>query len=165
MAEMVYTASFYVFGLAALLGAIGVVTARRMLHNALFLVMALASVAAIYVLLSADFVAVVQVLVYVGAIVILLLFAVMLTPQSVELPATASMGQQVAAGGVAAVLFALIAAAVVTGPWQQSNTPLNAPTSEALGNALLTTYVFPFELVSLVLLVGMVGALLLAREN
>ena len=165
MAEFIYTATFVVFGLTTLIGAIGTVAAQRLIHNALYLVVALGSVAAIYVLLSADFVAVVQILVYVGAIVILLLFAVMLTPQQVELPATAPIGQQVAAGGIASLLFALIAVAVVLGPWRQATTPLNLPTSQDIGTQLLTTYVFPFELVSLVLLVGMVGALLLAREN
>lgn len=164
MTEVVYTASFVVFALIAIIGAVGTVAARRLIHNALFLVMALASVAAVYVLLSADFVAVVQILVYTGAIVILLLFAVMLTPQQVELPATAPVGQQLAAGGIAAVLFGLIALAVFTGPWRIT-TPFNLATSEAIGTQLLTTYVFPFELVSLVLLVGMVGALVLARED
>ncbi|MBX5492694.1 MAG: NADH-quinone oxidoreductase subunit J [Chloroflexi bacterium] len=165
MNEVIYTAAFYVFGAAVLVGAIGTVAARRLIHNALFLVLALASAAAIYVLLSADFVAVVQILVYTGAIMILLLFALMLTPQQVELPATAPAGQQLAAGLVAVALFALIVAAVLTGPWRQAATPLNAPTSTPLGTALLTTYVFPFELVSLVLLVALIGALLLAREG
>lgn len=165
MSDLIYTVAFYAFGLAALVGALGTVAARRLIHNALYLVLALASVAALYVLLSADFVAVVQLLVYTGAITILLLFALMLTPQQVELPALAPAGQQLAAGLVAVVLFGLIVAAVLTGPWRQAPVPLNAPTSAPVGTALLTTYVFPFELVSLVLLVGLIGALLLAREH
>jgi NADH-quinone oxidoreductase subunit J len=91
--DVIATIAFWVFAISAVVGALGVVAARRVFHNALFLVVALGSTAAIYVLLSADFLAAVQILVYVGAIVILMLFAIMLTPQSVELPSFAPGGQ------------------------------------------------------------------------
>jgi NAD(P)H-quinone oxidoreductase subunit 6 len=165
MTDVITTIAFWVFGISAVVGALGVVAARRVFHNALFLVVALGSTAAIYVLLSADFLAAVQVLVYVGAIVILMLFAIMLTPHSVELPAFAPGGQQFAAALVALALFGLMAAAIVTGPWVLAARPLDQPTSYDLGRGLLTTFVFPFELASLVLLVGMIGAILLARED
>ena len=165
MTEIIATLAYWLFALAALGGALGTVMARRLFHNALFLVVALSSTAAIYVLLSADFLAAVQILVYVGAIVILMLFAIMLTPQSVELPSFAPGGQQFAGGLVALALFGLMVGAITTGPWALAARPLDQPTSYDLGRGLLTTFVFPFELASLVLLVGMIGAILLARED
>lgn len=165
MTDVIAAIAFYVFAITAIAGALGTVAARRIIHSALFLVVALGSVAAIYVLLSADFVATVQVLVYTGAIVILLLFAIMLTPQQVELPAFAPVGQRFAAGVVAVGLLALIGATILTGPWPVAAVPLDRPTTQELGRAMLTTFVFPFELASLVLLVGMIGAILLARED
>ena len=165
MTDVIAALAFYVFALTAIVGALGTVTARRVFHSALFLVLSLGSVAAIYVLLSADFVAAVQILVYSGAIMILLLFAIMLTPQAVELPALAPVGQRLAAGLVAVVLLALLVGAIFSGPWPLAATPLDRPTTQELGRAMLTTFVFPFELASIVLLVGMIGAILLARED
>src|SRR5437764_2525443 len=103
--------------------------AKRLFHNALFLVVALSSTAAIYVLLSADFLAAVQILVYTGAIVILLLFAVMLTPQEVQLPAFAPAGQQFAAWLVSGTLFLLIVGSILSSPWTLAITPLDRPTT------------------------------------
>src|SRR6476661_3908854 len=113
--------------------------ARRLFHNALSLVVALSSVAALYVLLSADFLAAVQVLVYTGAVVILLLFAIMLTPQQVELPAFAAGGQRVAAAIVALVLFLIIVGVVESTPWPLAAQGLDQPTSLQVGTAVLTT--------------------------
>jgi NADH:ubiquinone oxidoreductase subunit 6 (subunit J) len=163
--EVIAGIAFWVFAISALAGAFGTVMARRMFHNALFLVVALASVAALYVLLSADFLAVVQILVYTGGIVILVLFAIMLTPQQVELPAFAPVGQQFGAWLVSGGLFLLIVAAVVSTPWRLSPSPLNRPTTVEIGRDMLTTYVFPFELASVLLLMAMIGAILLARED
>ena len=165
MTEVVASAAFCVFALPGVVGAVGTVAARNIVHNAVFLVLALASVAAHYVLLSADFLAAVQLLVYTGAIMILLLFAIMLTPAQVDLPAFAPGGQRFAAGLVAAALLALVVGAVFTGPWPLAREPLNVATTEALGREMLTTYVFPFELASLALLVALMGAILLARED
>jgi NADH-quinone oxidoreductase subunit J len=165
MTDVIASIAFWVFAISAVVGALGVVAARRVFHNALFLVVALSSTAAIYVLASADFLAAVQVLVYVGAIVILMLFAIMLTPVSVELPAFAPGGQRFAGALVALALFGLMVAAIANGPWSLAASPLDQPTSYDLGRGLLTTFLFPFELASLVLLVGMIGAILLARED
>lgn len=165
MTDVIASIAFWVFAITALVGAVGTVAARQIFHCALYLVVALASVAALYVLLSADFLAVVQVLVYTGAIVILLLFAIMLTPQQVEVPAFAPAGQQFAAWLVSAALFLLIVIVIAGSPWPLATTPLDQPTTEEIGRALLTTFVFPFELASLLLLASMVGAILLARED
>ena len=130
------------FAIAALAGAFGTVMARRLFHNALFLVVALSSTAAIYVLLSADFLAAVQILVYTGAIVILLLFAIMLTPQQVELPAFAAGGQRFAAAAVSIVLF-LIGGRDLQQPMAACGAAARPADFVAIGTAMLTTYVFP----------------------
>jgi NADH-quinone oxidoreductase subunit J len=163
--EIIATLAFWVFAIAALGGALGTVMARRLFHNALFLVVALSSTAAIYVLLSADFLAAVQVLVYTGAIVILLLFAIMLTPQQVELPAFAAGGQRFAAGAVSVLVFVIVVSVIYTSPWPLAARPLDQATTTLIGTAMLTTYVFPFELVSVLLLGTMIGAILLARDD
>jgi NADH:ubiquinone oxidoreductase subunit 6 (subunit J) len=165
MTETIATIAFWVFSIATIVGGLGVVAARRVFHSALFLAVALTSTAAIYVLLSADFLAAVQILVYAGAIVILVLFAIMLTPQSVELPSFAPGGQQFAGAVMALGLLGLIVAAIATSPWPLAAQPLDTPTTGLIGTDLLTTYMFPFELASLVLLVAMIGAILLARED
>ncbi len=165
MTEVVATIAFWVFAITAVVGALGVVWAKRVFHSAMFLTVALGSTAAIYVLLSADFLAAVQILVYTGAVVILVLFAIMLTPQSVELPTFAPGGQQLGGVIVALALLALMIAAITNQPWPLAAQPLDQPTSFGLGQGLLTTYLFPFELASLVLLVAMIGAILLARED
>ncbi|HZR97687.1 MAG TPA: NADH-quinone oxidoreductase subunit J [Chloroflexota bacterium] len=165
MTEIIASIAFWVFAIAALAGAFGTVMARRLFHNALFLVVALSSTAAIYVILSADFLAAVQVLVYTGAIVILLLFAIMLTPQQVELPVFAAGGQRIAAAAVSILLFLIVAGAVFASPWPLATVPLDQPTSSQIGAAMLTTYLFPFELVSVLLVASMIGAILLARED
>ena len=165
MTEIIATIAFYVFALAAVVGGLGTVLARRIFHNALFLVVALSSIAALYVLLSADFLAAVQILVYTGAVVILLLFAIMLTPQQVELPAFAAGGQRFAAGLVSVTLFLLVVGVIFTSPWPLAARPLDQATTTQIGNAMLTTYAFPFELVSILLLGTMIGAILLARED
>ena len=82
--DVVVSLAFYSFAILAVVGGVGVIRARRVVHSALFLVVSLASVAVLYILLSADFLFAVQVLIYVGAIMILMLFAIMLTPQQVE---------------------------------------------------------------------------------
>ncbi len=165
MTEIIAGIAFYVFAIVAIVGALGTVLARRIFHNALFLVVALSSTAAVYVLLSADFLAAVQVLVYTGAIVILLLFAIMLTPQQVDLPSFAPEGQRFAGALVAVVLFLIVVGAIFNSPWPRAAVPLDQPTTIQVGTAMLTTYAFPFELASLVLLAAMIGAILLARED
>ena len=165
MTEVIAGIAFWVFAISALVGAFGTALARRMFHNALFLVVALASVAALYVLLSADFLAVVQILVYTGGIVILLLFAIMLTPQQVELPSFAPVGQQFGAWILSGGLFLLIVGVVLSTPWRLAPSPLDRATTAAIGREMLTTYVFPFELASVLLLAAMIGAILLARED
>ncbi len=164
--DALVAAAFYLFSLTAIVGALGVVLARRVFHSALFLVVALASVAAVFVILGADFLGVVQILVYIGAIMVLILFGIMLTPQEVSMPSLGGPGQ-VFAGAVIALIILVGAIAVgVTSRWPRSNAaPLDLPTAETIGRGLLTTYALPFEVASILLLVAMIGAIVVARED
>jgi NADH-quinone oxidoreductase subunit J len=121
--------------------------------------------AALYVLLDAEFLAAVQVLIYVGGITILLLFAIMLTSR-ISSPTARVINDQVLLSAVAAVglLVALIYAAIRGIP-EFPGPPRLPETAPFIGRALLTTYVLPFEAVSILLLAGMVGAIILARKE
>jgi NADH:ubiquinone oxidoreductase subunit 6 (subunit J) len=158
--------SFYLFSTIAIIGALGVVIARRVFHSALFLVVALAPGAAFVVILGADFLGVVQILVYVGAIMVLILFGIMLTPHEVSLPSLGGRGQVAAGAIIAGVILAGSTAVAVTNRWPRSSAaPVDIPTTETIGTGLLTTYALPFEVASILLLVAMIGAIVVARED
>jgi NADH:ubiquinone oxidoreductase subunit 6 (subunit J) len=157
---------FYLFAATAIVGAIGIILAKNIFRSALSLVLTLASVAAIFVTLGADFLGAVQVLIYVGAIMVLIIFGIMLTPQHVELPDIGGPGQTAAAIFVAAALFVVVGAVVATSHWPlASAVPMDRPTTELIGLGLFTTYVLPFEIASVLLLIAMIGAIVIAREE
>ncbi|MHB0912474.1 MAG: NADH-quinone oxidoreductase subunit J family protein [Armatimonadota bacterium] len=152
--------------LAALVlgSALGVVTARNIFHSLLFLAFSFLGVAGTYLLLSADFLAVVQVLVYIGAIVVLLMFALMLTHRVMAENLSQTVGQWWIALFAATAIFVVLYRIFVTHPWALAPAP-QGPTTGIVGRELLTTYLLPFELASVVLLVAMVGAIILAKED
>ncbi len=157
--------AFYVTAITMVVGGVGMVLNRDMIRSAMLLVLVLSGVAAMYVLLSADFLAIAQLLVYVGAIMILMLFAIMLTPNQLDLPGGSPQAQRVSAAITAFAVGALAVGVVVTHPWSLRATPLNMETAAAIGNLLLTTYVLPFWIASVLLTVGLVGAIVIAREE
>ena len=158
-------ALFYAFGLMTVAGAAAVALSRNILYSALGLLTALMGAAAIYIFLSADFLAVTQLLVYIGGVLVLILFAVMLTSRITDINiSNTSLG---VAGGVALLLATapvLIFIAVTT-PWAARATVELAPTTREIGNAFLTRWLLPFELASLVLLATLVGAVVIARKE
>jgi NADH-quinone oxidoreductase subunit J len=156
---------FYLVAIVAIFGGIKMVTETDMIRAALSLVLTLAGVAVLYLLLSADFLAMVQVLVYVGAIMILMLFAIMLTPGQVELPAIAERGQRTSAALVSGALFVIALVAILTAPWNVRGAVNEVPTTARIGQLLMTDFVLPFEIASLVLTAAMVGAIVIARED
>jgi NADH:ubiquinone oxidoreductase subunit 6 (subunit J) len=164
--ELLVALAFYGFAAAAIGGAIGIILARSIFRSALFLVLTLTAVAGVYVVLGADFLGAVQVLIYVGAIMVLIIFGIMLTPQQVELPDIGGPGQAVAAVFMGTALFLVTAVAVATSPWPRaSSVPIDVPTTEIIGRGLFTTYALPFEIASILLLVAMIGAIVIAREE
>lgn len=158
-------ASFLLLSALTLAAATLVVTTRKIVHSALFLVVVFAGIAGIYVLLAAEFVAGVQVLIYVGAVTVLVLFAIMLTHGPATPFSNPANRQWPLALLVSAALFAVFVAAFESSAWPVSSAPSPASTVGVIGLQLLTTYVVPFELVSLLLLAAMIGAVVIAREE
>jgi NADH-quinone oxidoreductase subunit J len=168
------TVLFYVCALLAVFCALRVVTARNVFHAALYLACTLGLLAILYLLLSAEFVAVVQLLVYVGAVIVLIIFAVMLTAQigDADIGQTNRLALPAALG--AAGLFVALRSALLAGPWggaaaQSSTAPsggvLGLSNLQAVGMALINDYVYPFELTALILFTALVGAVLIARKD
>lgn len=157
------------FGLiaVALLGAaVMVVSSRDLVRGVLWLAVALLTTAVAYVVLHADFLAAAQVLLYTGGVVTLMLFAVMLTRRLSGARVEVVRGQGGARGPIVAVLlFALLATTLVRAP-PLVGAPVPSPTdTQGLGALFLTELVLPFELLGMLLLAAMVGAIVLARVD
>ena len=163
--DVFFAIVFYVVAITMVVGAVGMVLNRDMIRSAMLLILVLSGVAGMYVLLSADFLAIAQLLVYVGAIMILMLFAIMLTPNQLDLPGGSPQAQRISAALIALAVGALSIGVVVTNKWNLRPQPLNIETATTIGNLLLTTYVLPFWIASVLLTVGLVGAIVIAREE
>jgi NADH-quinone oxidoreductase subunit J len=162
---------FYFFAAVAVVGGIMMVTRRNAVHSAVYLVLTFVSISAIYVLLGAEFLFAVQVLVYAGGIMVLFLFVIMLV--NLEEPRRFSGGRLHLGLStiLSLLLFAMLALVFVrNAPKVQTVTP-NAQfmgglgNIEAIGMGLYRYYLLPFEAVSLLLLVAMIGAIVLARPR
>jgi NADH-quinone oxidoreductase subunit J len=156
---------FGVVSLAMAIAAIRVVTTTNVVHAALYLVVVLAGVAVDYVLLAAEFIAVVQVLVYIGAIVVLLLFGTMLTRAPIGRTSDLDNNQRWASLVVSLFLLGVLGWAV-NDAWGSNKIPVGTVQRTAdVGNAIFQTYVIPFEVVSILLLAALVGAVVIARRD
>ncbi len=155
---------FYFVAAVTVLGALGVVLARNVVHSALFLILALLAVAAVFILLSAEFLAIVQILIYGGAVTILILFVMMLTrvrdmPQALDGP------QRPFAALAAGAFLALSVLAALSSDWPGETDKITLVPFRDLGDALFRSWAVPFEVASLVLLVALIGAIILARSE
>jgi NADH-quinone oxidoreductase subunit J len=165
--------AFYVTSALILGFALLVVTTRNTVHAVLFLVLNFLAVAALYVLLTAQFLAVIQVLVYAGGIVVLYLFVVMLVNLKRQPEDHAAPQRQPWLGfGLSALVLAQLGAILVWGgygtptdPNTMQNTDLALNNVERIGMLLYTDYLIPFEVASMLLLVAMVGAIILAKRE
>jgi NADH-quinone oxidoreductase subunit J len=164
--------AFLIFSVIILGGGLGVVTTRNLIHGALWLILSLFGVAGFFVLLSAPFLAVVQVIVYIGAIAILIVFAVMLTRSMTHLTHI-SNAQWWLGALVSVLLFVFLTAGVILPIWGQ-NSAFAAQTvseivgtTEDLGVALVdgNQFVLPFEVASILLTAAMIGAIVIARDD
>lgn len=149
----------------AVAGGVGVVAARQPVHSAIALLIVLAALAVTYLVLAAQFVAVLQVIIYAGAIVVLFLFVIMLLNvrsgegPAIKLPRQAAVAAVAAGLYLAALLVAVLGAARPFPP-----APDGFGTAQAVGAALLAGYLLPFELAAVIMLVGIVAAVLLGRR-
>ncbi|PKB70787.1 MAG: hypothetical protein BZY87_09735 [SAR202 cluster bacterium Io17-Chloro-G6] len=157
--------AWFVFILVAVLtigGGLGVVLSRNVVHAALALLVSLVSVAGVYLVLFAEFLALVQVLIYGGAIIIVLLFAVMLT-RSADYPRISDNKQwPLAAIAALALLGVLVPAFAINAV---EGTQAQNASFTGIGESLFTTWAVPFEIASLVLLVALIGAIIIARSG
>jgi NADH-quinone oxidoreductase subunit J len=159
---------FIVLSAITLLGAGIVVTSRILIRAALGLVLSFFGVAGLYALLNVGFLAVVQILIYVGAIAILIIFAIMLTRGVMDREVVQRNSQWFISALVGLALFAALGYALVFrvgDDWALSGAPVPQDQIATLGEALVTTYALPFEVASVLLLVALVGAIVIARER
>lgn len=158
---------FLLFGLIAVVCAACVVTLRNPVHSALFLMATLFQIAALFVLLRSPFLAVVQVFIYVGAVMVLFIFVVFLLDVRKMMLDVFRPKHKFVAYLVMAVL--LVEVIVVAFVGRLDHLALASPGAEVkvetIGKALFTTYIYPFEVVSVVLLAAMVGAIVMARDK
>ncbi|HSD18668.1 MAG TPA: NADH-quinone oxidoreductase subunit J [Anaeromyxobacter sp.] len=156
---------FYALATITVAGAAGVALSRNILYSALGLLFCLLGAGGLYAFLSADVLAITQLLIYIGGVLVLVLFAVMLTSRITDIKVSnTSFGFF---GGVllfVAVAPVLLAVALLT-PWAASVPAPLAPTTAAIGNAFLTRWLLPFEVASMVLLATLVGAVVIARKE
>jgi NAD(P)H-quinone oxidoreductase subunit 6 len=147
--------------------ALGVVLAGNIVYSAFLLGLTFISMAGLYLLLNADFVAAAQILVYVGAVNVLILFGVMLVNKREDyVPAAGALLRQVVTALVCAGLFALLAAVVLTSPWQLATDFQTVESSiVTLAQHFFSDYLLPFEVASVLLLMAMIGAIVLARRD
>jgi NADH-quinone oxidoreductase subunit J len=158
-------AVFYLFALAAVVGAAGVPMSKNIFWSAMALLSALVGVGGLYVLLSADFLAVTQLLVYIGGVLVLIIFAVMLTSQIKEIEVS-NQNVGLFAGAILFVLTGtLLSFVAIWAPWKVVAQPESHETSASIGNGLLGTWLLPFEVASVVLLATLIGAIVVARKE
>jgi NADH-quinone oxidoreductase subunit J len=140
------------------------VTSKNLVHAALFLAVTLAGIAGVFLVLAADFLALVQLLVYVGAVAVLFLFGLMLTRAPIGREAldsqNRSLGLKVAGG-----LFVVLAALVIHAFGGEFTADVTGPRVSDIGIAIFADWVLPFELLSMLLLAALIGAILLARRQ
>ena len=165
MESMASAAIFY--GVAALVlgSALYVVVGRNLVHSAFALVAAFFGVAVFYVYLGADFLAGAQVLIYVGGILTLLLFGVMLTNRIYNLNLRSGAIQVVPGALSAGLVFALLVWIIQSVDWGAMDAGDPGPTSESIGRLLMGDYLLPFEIASVLLLIALMGAAMLVRRR
>ncbi|WP_243291958.1 NADH-quinone oxidoreductase subunit J [Bacillus sp. FJAT-47783] len=156
--------AFTVLGAIAILGALFMLQLSKVVHMVVALVFTFLSLAGLYVLLSAEFVAAVQVLIYAGAITVIMLFGIMLTKHQDEETSSNRLKKF--------IVFLLIIGFAISfyiGIYQldfhQEGTDLHVNNTKQIGNLLYTRYIIPFELTSVILLVALVGAIILAKKD
>jgi len=165
--------AFGILAAASVLSALRLVTTKNVVHAALYLVVVLSSVGALYVLLFAEFVAIAQILVYVGAVVVLFLFGIMLTRARLGRDPDLDNEQRWVGGIVALLLLGVLTFGLVDffedeklPELSQSAEVITAERgSKAVGDSIFADFIVPFEAVSVLLLAALVGAVVLARRD
>lgn len=158
--------AFYLFAFITLVAACVVVFSKNIVHSAFSLLFAFFGVAGLYVLLMADFLAVTQLVIYVGGILVLVIFGVMLTNKVIDVQIKTGTVQVLPAIVVVGALTATLLIVFSATDWKLIPQPKEIErTGAIIGEQFLTTYVLPFEIASVVLLVALIGAAMIARRE
>ncbi len=156
---------FLILGALTVIGALGTVLMRNIVHSALFLVVSFVGVAALYAMLEADFLFAIQILIYVGAIATLILFGIMLT-RGVRGDQPQNNNQVIPAAIMSMLLFgAILVPVILYTVWPTSTQSAPQQTTAFLGQELMGAYALPFEVAGVLLLVALVGAIIVARAR
>lgn len=154
---------FWIFAFVTIFFGLLTVLMKNLIHSALFMILSFLGVAGLFVLLNADFLAAVQVIVYVGAISVFIIMGVMVT-QRKSIKESNPFGRNKLTGGLVAVsIFAVIAAAVSKTKWAISTAPAPESTVKPIADLLMKDFVIPFELAALLLTMAMIGAIIIAK--
>ena len=159
------TAIFALIAAVTVGSAMMVAFSRNIIYSAFSLLGTFAGVAGLYIFLGADFVAAVQLLIYVGGILVLILFAVMLTHRITDVQITNRAAGRIPALVIIAVFVYLLIDAIRETPWVRAKQIVYAATTGTIGDLFLDHYLLPFELASLVLLAAMIGAVVISRKE
>ncbi len=157
--------AFYALAFLTIAASIFVVTSKNIFHSAIYLILALFGVAGLYVLLQAPFLAAAQVLIYVGAVSMLMIFAIMLTARIADTSIRQTNEQTVTGLVVSLGLLAIIVYSLWQTPFPISDAPMPEGAGRTLGRLLLTKFVLPFEIVSVLLLGALIGAVVIAKKD
>jgi NADH-quinone oxidoreductase subunit J len=160
-----YDLIFYLFAAITVVSGIIVVNAKNIVHAAFAMLLTFFGVAGIYVLLGADFLAVVQIMVYVGGILILLLFGVMLTNKITNVEIRSGSIQVIPAIIGLAVFAAILFSIMTSTKWRSEQFEIPFTTTYQIGEVLLSEYVLIFELFGILLLIALIGAASIARRD
>jgi NADH:ubiquinone oxidoreductase subunit 6 (subunit J) len=159
------TIVFFIFAIMAIAAAWGVVTSKNIVHSALYLALSFSGVAVLYVLLNADFLAAVQLLVYTGAVSIMVVFAVMLTLRGEVQESNMENRHWAWGAAIAVLMFIMIALVILTNAdWRVLAAPwTSGGSAEDMSLLLLTKFMIPFEAAAVMLTMALVGAVILAK--
>lgn len=156
---------FLIFATAAIAGGIMMISAKKVMHMMVALILTFLSVAFIFIQLSAEFVGIVQIMMYAGAISIISIFGIMLTKHNDEEENKSPLSRKIIVGISLLVFGAVMTVAILGLDIPAQVTALHENNVEQIGMALFTDYLIPFEVLSILLLVAFVGAIVLARSN
>ena len=163
MSDFGFHLAFWSLAAMTLGGATMIIVSRNLIHAVIWLVLSMLGIAGLYLTLSADFIAVVQVLIYVGAISVLMLFAIMLTPRA-ERDNSQSLTSAPAAIVVILVMIATLWVAIDT-DWGAVREAALTDQARLIGESLIKHYILPFEIAAVLLTAALVGAIALARQD
>jgi NADH:ubiquinone oxidoreductase subunit 6 (subunit J) len=158
-------AAFWGLSLILVGSALAVVLSKNLFHAVLWLALALTGTAGVFLLLNAEFLAAVQLLLYAGGVITIVVFAIVVTERLVGERISQTSRQIVAGAGVGLLVLLLILNSIRAQPLAMAKPPMTVDLTKAVGEMVLTRFVLPFELLALLMLVALVGAIYFARPE